>query len=95
MQLGLQLVNSANLKKRFLATVAVWPNGEGIGFRSRGLQVRVLSRSIFLQEIFVMALSVFLVLDNLYICGMAEEWIILESTKQSREIGSMSNDHRP
>ena len=46
MQLGLQLVNSANLKKRFLATVAVWPNGEGIGFRSRGLQVRVLSRSI-------------------------------------------------
>ena len=28
-------------------TAAVWPNGEGIGFRSRGLQVRVLSRSTF------------------------------------------------
>ena len=94
MQLGLQLVNSANLKKQFLATVAVWPNGEGIGFRSRGLQVRVLSRSIFLQEIFVMALSVFLFLDK-YICGMAGEWIILKCTEaQSREIRSMSN-HRP
>ena len=29
------------------STAAVWPNGEGIGFRSRGLQVRVLSRSTF------------------------------------------------
>ena len=28
-------------------TAAVWPNGEGIGFRGRGLQVRVLSRSTF------------------------------------------------
>ncbi len=30
------------LKKYFQATTFVWPNGEGIGFRSRGLQVRVL-----------------------------------------------------
>ena len=26
-------------------SAAVWPNGEGIGFRSRGLQVRVLPGS--------------------------------------------------
>ena len=44
-------------KIQVFMTADVWPNGEGIGFRSRGLQVRVLSRSEFLFGIWLFLMN--------------------------------------